>query len=172
MGEDTGDLDGVCAPLMAGATPTDDGTECAAEDATSCGRTGLCDGQGGCALFDATAECAPASCGSEGAAPAALCDGQGMCSATSATSCAPYVCDGDACATACEDNNGCVDGFVCEAGGCVEFVPEPEPEPVPEPVEEGCCAIVRPRSAPTSWLWLTLAALGLVLRRRVRRSER
>ena len=70
--------DGVCAPVQAGA-PDPHGV-CLNELPASCGQTGACNGQGGCARHLAGTVCRPPSCqGRDAFVPASLCDGDGTC---------------------------------------------------------------------------------------------
>jgi hypothetical protein len=105
---------GTCAPVPAdGADPT--GT-CMNAGAASCGTTGLCDGKGGCALYDAGTPCAPPACPAGAAAQTLgrVCDGAGMCKPASTQSCAPYVCNGTACNTTCVADTDCAPPAICD----------------------------------------------------------
>ena len=115
-------VDGLCSPFVAGAMPLTP-SACPAEPESSCGRTGLCDGQGDCQLHAATVVCQDASCEQNQAAQAALCDGQGMCVTMDATDCAPYngCSEAGRCKTSCQADTDCTTGFACGAQGtCVD----------------------------------------------------
>ena len=166
--DDTGQPDGVCSPIPAGEEPVET-SGCAAEDASTCGETGFCDGAGACALYGADVECAAASCDSSGATPARLCDGMGTCGDAETTSCEPFAgCDGEVCATSCSEDGDCIDGMMCDGGMCVEMMEVEGPmEPEPETDPEGCCAVVKPRQVPAH-LPLAMLLGFLLLRRRGR----
>ena len=114
-GTSTGAADGLCAPIKRG---TDPDNECALADASTCGQTGMCNGSGGCALYDTTTVCKAASCSSGSAKSSQMCDGAGVCKAATATACTPYICGTSACLTACTKNTDCSSGNVCVASKC------------------------------------------------------
>ena len=106
--------DGECGPVVMGADPDD---ACAAEDAASCGTTGICNGAGACEFYPQGAAC-PASC-VDGAAQPNACNGMGACAPSEApTVCAPYACDAGACKTTCATDTDCAAGNVCVNGVC------------------------------------------------------
>ena len=77
---------------------TDPDTECAAQAATTCGTTGICNGSGACALYASGTLCGAATCAGNrwcprGSATAPVRAG----SAATAPSCAPYTCAAAAC---------------------------------------------------------------------------
>ncbi len=166
---ETGGVDGICSPLPADSEALDAG--CDAEDASTCGQTGLCDGAGECALHGPDVVCSEPSCTDGDVTPESLCDGAGTCVTPDAVACAPYLtCDGADCGTTCTVNSDCVEGYECVEGNCQEEMEEMEPEPTPEPPpEEGCCAVVAPRHETPS-KWGLLGLFGLILLRRRRRS--
>ncbi|WP_437741150.1 kelch repeat-containing protein [Sorangium sp. So ce1504] len=107
--------DGACGPIQAGADPDDD---CAAEPASSCGTTGLCDGRGGCQLRAQGAPCGAASCkDASELVEAPLCDGLGACAEGDTRSCAEYRCVAGACLTGCTFDTQCADSAYCAATG-------------------------------------------------------
>ncbi len=57
------------------------------------------------------------------AQPADACDGNGFCvgGGSQAVDCAPYGCQGDHCATACETDGDCLGGTTCCEGICVSL---------------------------------------------------
>jgi hypothetical protein len=112
---------GVCAPAPAGTDPRN---ECAATDASTCGTTGQCNGQGACQLHVAGTACgAAASCAADVETSARTCNGLGVCLAATTRACAPYVCSGAACATSCSTGAQCQGGNVCSNNACVPSVP-------------------------------------------------
>ncbi len=172
LASDTGGQDGICAPIPAGEMPAKDG--CTAEDPSTCGQTGLCDGAGECALHGTDVSCSDASCEAGAVTPEGLCDGAGTCNTPEAVMCSPYLtCDGADCGTTCSSDDECSEGYECgEEGTCVTEMEEMEEMPEPEtPPEEGCCAVVAPKSSqPKSLLFAALGLLGAVLLRRRRRQ--
>jgi hypothetical protein len=107
---------GTCAPYAAGTDPDD---ECDAADATTCGRSGSCDGAGACALHAEGTVCAPVSCAAGVQTQARTCDGDGVCTDRGTIDCAPLGCSGDRCAGSCADDLACADGEFCDTGLCV-----------------------------------------------------
>ena len=168
LASENGAADGLCSPVPAGEMPVV-AEGCPAQDAASCGQTGMCDGQGECALQAPDVICAPTSCSQGAVSAETTCDGAGTCQSATPTSCAPYVgCDGDACPTSCEDDEECVEGLACVEMTCQD-PPLPEPMPEPTPPEEGCCAVVAPKETSAPW-WSPLALLALWGWRRRRRA--
>jgi len=115
--------DGECGPIRATEDPD---RECAAEDESTCGQNGQCNGSGACARWAEGTECAAASCtGTTQNAPS-TCDADGACASGERTLCVPgYRCDGSRCATGCSDDSACAAGYVCDVArdACVA---EPE----------------------------------------------
>src|SRR4029077_3882979 len=74
---------------------------CVNEGDSSCGRTGTCDGIGGCALYRAEPICGVAACAGDLLTTAGTCDGLGTCRAPGVQACAPYRCLGSACVSHC-----------------------------------------------------------------------
>ena len=96
------DTSGTCQPVA--AAKADPHKVCKDAGATTCGRNGLCDGAGACALYPATTTCAAGSCKGATLHNARKCDGKGVCQAAAAdTDCTPYRCDPTttACYTTC-----------------------------------------------------------------------
>ena len=92
---------------------------CAQTAASSCGLDGTCNGAGLCRNYVAGTVCAPASCGTPGERQLpATCDGEGKCTAPRTQSCAPYLCVGSSCKTACAGPEDCAPGAPCVAGSC------------------------------------------------------
>jgi hypothetical protein len=109
---------GMCKPVP------EDGMDpkglCSAESAASCGRTGFCNGAGGCQLYPAGTQCAPPSCptGSTTATLPRSCDGSGSCRPATMQSCGAYACNGTTCNAACGADADCAPGNVCNGGSC------------------------------------------------------
>ncbi len=102
---------GTCVAVARGSAPVHDA--CETQSPQSCGTNGLCDGDGHCAVYDATTVCGDASCdkGSNAFVHEAHCDGFGACAAAGAAlSCAPFMCrpDGKGCADRCGSTSECV----------------------------------------------------------------
>jgi MYXO-CTERM domain-containing protein len=115
--------DGDCAPIRAAEDPD---AECAAEDESTCGQNGQCNGEGACARWAEGTRCGPGSCSGVTETAPSSCDGDGMCVPGARSSCVRgYGCDGRACATDCDEDARCADGYVCDRsrGTCVS---EPE----------------------------------------------
>ncbi|MCK5808729.1 hypothetical protein KAH37_07080, partial [bacterium] len=115
-------LEGTCSPIPADTDPAD---ECAPAGASTCGTTGMCDGAGACALYDATTVCKDANCtDATHSEEAAFCDGDGACDdgALNIANCSPNACDnatGTCIAGSCGDNDDCDANYFCNlAGDC------------------------------------------------------
>jgi hypothetical protein len=110
---------GTCLPVAAGAT--DPHNLCAVTAATTCGTTGLCNGNGACAKYPSGTICGPPSCQPNGNAKAAsTCNGSGNCNPGAQQACSPYVCDPatGACRTSCTAPADCANRFMCSSGVC------------------------------------------------------
>jgi hypothetical protein len=108
--------EGTCWPIDAGVV--DPRNLCKNEGAASCGRTGTCDGFGGCALYRAETICAAPACAGDRLDTAGTCDGKGVCRPPGVQPCAPYKCAGAACKTMCTSDADCQAGHACVAGSC------------------------------------------------------
>jgi hypothetical protein len=108
---------GSCQNIAANADPRAEG--CGAESANSCGRSGKCDGIGGCQLWGEGTPCRARSCSGTTETAAATCNGSGGCVAGSNRSCGTYSCAGDACATRCSNDGSCASGNFCRNNECV-----------------------------------------------------
>lgn len=126
-GDLTGAADGVCEAVLPNTDPDGD---CEEEAASSCGQTGLCDGKGGCALYEAGTVCADATCTGGVEYGTRTCDGLGDCGPASSAECAPYLCGKASCETTCKANAECAGDAVCVGGACRE------PSALLEPCDE------------------------------------
>lgn len=111
----TGIPSGICGDVVNGGDPDN---ECSAEASTSCGMTGACASDAGCAYFDPTTVCAY-TC--PNFAIETRCNGRGLCNlAGNSTACSDTVCTT---ATGCSTSTGCtsapkLNGTACPAGEC------------------------------------------------------
>ena len=114
---------GACVPHAAGTDPDDD-----CELRPPCGETGLCSGAGSCAFAPTTTPCGDGLCVGDTALLPRTCTGDGACAEPMLVACEGYRCaaDGRTCATSCTTDAGCVDGFFCLGGACVERRPKGE----------------------------------------------
>jgi hypothetical protein len=110
--------EGMCLPV--GAGKADPHATCKDAGATTCGRNGLCDGAGACALYPTTAVCAAGSCKGATLHNARKCDGRGVCQAATDTDCLSYRCDPTttACFTSCVVTLQCAPKHLCAMGVC------------------------------------------------------
>jgi hypothetical protein len=115
--------DGQCRAIPAGLDPEN---ECA-EDGTICGRTGVCNGNGACAVAAADLACGDSACSNSVLTPAPRCDGAGNCLAK-----ADQVCPGNfrcanamVCKGSCVGDGDCVSGSHCDTstGRCGDKIP-------------------------------------------------
>jgi hypothetical protein len=91
--------------------------ECAGEDSTKCGHTGLCDGAGRCTVYLRNTPCSSSSCSGAVENTQNVCDGQGSCVPSQVLSieCAPFLCSNGACETSCDPKavDPCEPGHAC-----------------------------------------------------------
>ena len=80
----TGQTNGLCRAVTGG---TDPDAECAQSAQSTCGTDGMCNGSGACRLWDATTQCAGASCTGSTFTPARTCNGMGTCQSVSTVPC-------------------------------------------------------------------------------------
>ena len=113
---------GSCRELPTNAQPRAGG--CAAEDPSSCGRSGKCDGLGGCQLYAPATPCGPRTCAAGIETLVPTCNGTGSCIAGRTQSCGTYLCSGDACAVSCTGDAQCASGAYCLAGTCRPHEPD------------------------------------------------
>ncbi len=102
-------------------------SDCNGQDRTTCGSTGLCDGQGTCTLYPANTVCAPSSCSGLIENVPRTCDGKGQCQDAQLVDCAPFICSDGACTDSCDPQNAdtCESGHACVAdtsGGTSAYV--------------------------------------------------
>ena len=103
----TGMPNGQCAPVR---NNTDPDGECGAENATTCGRDGMCDGARRCRLHPSGTVCEEAKCASNRRARLSdrRCDGRGACGDPTSTACSNLqLCEGSGantrCASTCDE---------------------------------------------------------------------
>jgi hypothetical protein len=112
-------MEGMCLPVAAGKP--DPRKLCLDAGAPSCGRNGLCDGAGMCALYPATTVCAAPSCNKAILHAGRTCDGKGACTGPADVDCTPYRCDSatTACFTTCTAAGGqCAMRHTCVGTAC------------------------------------------------------
>ena len=108
---------GTCRNIPADSDPRAGG--CIPEPASSCGRTGKCDGEGACQRHPAGTTCAPGQCDDRTEVAASTCSADGRCAAGKSRSCGGgFACKGDACATSCTTERECTEETYCVAGAC------------------------------------------------------
>ncbi len=108
---------GECAPVPAGSE--DMHGVCRKDSPETCGQSGYCNGQGGCAKFAAGTVCVLSTCDTKARfIPASLCDGEGTCVKGVALSCAPSTCEAGACLSSCTGNDKCMAPSSCVNGSC------------------------------------------------------
>jgi hypothetical protein len=113
-------LDGTCGPVADATDPDDD---CAAQDKSTCGTSGSCDGQGACARYPINTPCGPSNC-IDGVSTGLLCDAQHTCQ-QQVVSCAPFLCGNtDACASDCASDLDCVAAAHCDGKVCAADQPQ------------------------------------------------
>jgi hypothetical protein len=108
---------GSCQNLAANAQPRSSG--CPAESATTCGRTGRCDGAGACQLQTAGTVCAAGTCAAGMETSAATCNGAGVCLPGAPRPCGYFGCLGDTCHTSCTTDDQCAATAFCQDRACV-----------------------------------------------------
>ena len=100
---------GICQPLPAGVKDS----ACIASNPTTCGRSGVCDGFGSCALYPENAVCGPSSCAGLSESTPRTCDGHGTCRESGLVDCSPFLCTNAACTQTCTTDTDCADGHQC-----------------------------------------------------------
>jgi hypothetical protein len=108
---------GTCNPIPdgmeRGSTP-----ECPAQDVSTCGRIGGCNGRGACRLFTTGTACGTQTCSNSVQSDAPRCNGVGTCDAPVTHDCGNYLCSGNACGATCTSASQCKSGFACVSGAC------------------------------------------------------
>ena len=101
---------GTCTPTPAGqGHPL-----CLEQDPSTCGTTGVCDGQGGCTSYPANTPCAVAACtDSTSGNSVRTCDGLGTCLAAKSFTCGNFACVKGACTESCTTQSDCAPGHSC-----------------------------------------------------------
>ncbi len=108
----TGLANGTCGAVVGG---TDPDSECPTEAATTCGTTGVCNGNWptpSCSVYDTFTQCAPAACSNGQYANTSYCNGSGSCNTQPWNDCpgkgttnAVVGCSGINCTFACDGEN-------------------------------------------------------------------
>ena len=109
---------GTCTPVDLGA-PDPHGV-CSDLGSSRCRQNGLCDGVGGCSLYQRAQVCLSPSCSGNVLNMAATCDGIGACRMPGLQECTPFVCDAKAgaCTTVCSADSECAPGISCVNHSC------------------------------------------------------
>ena len=107
------DENAECVNADSGMDTKDD---CEDEGVATCGMNGVCDGAGGCAVYDADLTCAPQSCVESTKHLIDICDGAGVCEDGGTADCSPYMCDADEldCLLSCTEDTECVASYWCD----------------------------------------------------------
>jgi hypothetical protein len=112
---------GSCQSIAANAQPR--ATGCESEATDTCGRTGKCDGAGGCQLYPAGTVCGTQICIAPNQAMGTACNGAGACVASASRSCGNYLCAAlVGCKSSCSGDGDCVDGSYCRTSDHVCMV--------------------------------------------------
>ncbi len=102
---------------------------CSRDNESTCAQSGQCKADGtGCALYDDSIVCAPASCSNGQLTPAATCNGQGVCQPETTTACPGNLgcADATSCKTTCTSSaDDCVNGTFCQADGTCQHGTQP-----------------------------------------------
>jgi hypothetical protein len=110
------DRRGLCSPAAAGVK--DPHGLCRQDDPSTCGESGICNGQGGCSRYPVGSVCQPATCSGATLSPASVCDEAGSCVGGAAISCAPFMCADGLCRGTCQSNDQCLIPAECVQGSC------------------------------------------------------
>jgi hypothetical protein len=108
----TGQADGACRPVTTGTDPDD---ECELDSSNLCGRTGMCNGAGACAVAAANLACGETKCMGSSLTPRPRCNGMGTCEARPVEPCPGGLrcASATTCKVACAADADCVTGQVC-----------------------------------------------------------
>jgi hypothetical protein len=116
----TGGVQGICSAVTANTDPRN---HCSASAQSTCGNSGVCDGQGACALYAQGVECAAAGCPTARSEnPPDTCSGGGSCQVTGVEACQTgYLCVAGACKTSCASASDCdaAGDYACIGGACI-----------------------------------------------------
>jgi hypothetical protein len=107
---------GTCWPIDPGVV--DPRAACKKQDASTCGKTGTCDGFGGCEKFAPETQCIAPTCTGTRRNTPGTCDGLGTCRAQGVQNCSPFKCVDGACNKVCVSDNDCETGHACVKGLC------------------------------------------------------
>lgn len=131
---------GTCSPVASGAV--DPRGICVDQGPASCGKSGTCDGVGGCALYPQGSVCAASSCTGALWTGPGTCDGLGTCQPGGQASCAPFTCapQGNVCHTICVSSDDCVSGSACAPNGLCSIHSLTAPCTADGECESGFCA--------------------------------
>jgi hypothetical protein len=95
---------------------------CPTEAVSTCGFSGLCDGNGKCDKYQDTTICRPERCESVTSyGPPGTCDGLGKCILEAPESCDPARCENNRCIITCLNDGQCAPGKACVNGACGDF---------------------------------------------------
>lgn len=106
---------GTCTSIADGMDP---GGECPAQAASTCGRSGGCDGRGGCKFHSSGTSCGAASCSGSTETAASTCNGAGNCTAGATRTCPGFLCSGTTCGTSCTTTAQCQANRKCVRSAC------------------------------------------------------
>jgi hypothetical protein len=129
IGSETGKADGLCRPIPAGdEPPARKPKDCRETPESSCGQTGVCDGEGSCRYWwkndsGEPIQCQAPTCSNGTETPAGTCASadDDTCRVPDSQSCEPYKgckSNGTGCKTSCSGAQDCVLGYVCRNGTC------------------------------------------------------
>lgn len=106
--------EGLCTAVEAGTDPDED---CPAQQAETCGTTGVCDGEGACQFWPADQVCAAPGCEGGVFLDEAYCDGAGHCLPAGQTDCSPGRCTAQGCVEDCASHADCAAAGFCAVDG-------------------------------------------------------
>jgi hypothetical protein len=111
--------DGLCGAAKYNTNPHKD--NCPSDPVGTCGRSGMCDGNGACAAhYPVGTSCAASSCSDSATAVSQACNSSGACAPGTPMDCTPYLCAAGACTTTCANDTDCSPKAFCSPGNkCV-----------------------------------------------------